>query len=390
MCSSDLIKVKKLLDEVECFRNSRAVVRKIRQKPNPTSKFNYITMEGEILSNLWFDKAEPFSKNFALVIQEPHRYNFLRLDGSLVFKTWLDAAKSFEGEYAVIKQHGSSTYQLMNSSGEVLKDRYDSILISTPDKIIVQKKGKFNILNQNLEMMMSRWPTFIRYIYPFSNELALVEEHSNTYNYLGGDGSWLFQNELGQRKSLALEMADSFCEGFAVVEDYFPHRGKVANFIDSKGKFLSKKWFDSASSFSGGLAAVYNQSSQWNYIDLNGKLLYPDGFASIDVHSFCDGLALVFLKDQPEKPRFIKKSGEFLDHPELSGAKHFIDGRALVEIDGEYSNFLTIDGTFLIPEHHKIGFLDENLRYVKGNPQPEDLFHWTDYGNLNWFGEILD
>ena len=116
------IKVKKLLDEVECFRNSRAVVRKIRQKPNPTSKFNYITMEGEILSNLWFDKAEPFSKNFALVIQEPHRYNFLRLDGSLVFKTWLDAAKSFEGEYAVIKQHGSSTYQLMNSSGEVLKE----------------------------------------------------------------------------------------------------------------------------------------------------------------------------------------------------------------------------------------------------------------------------
>lgn len=383
------IKIKILLDEIHSFRKGRAVVCQKRKKPHLHSKFNYVTMNGEVISELWFDKAEPFLKNFALVVQEPERYNFIRLDGSLLFDKWLAHGQNFCGEYAVIKKQGSSSYQLMNSKGEVLEDKYDLIIPYASEQIIVQKKGKFNLLNQNLEPMLGTWPSFIRDIYPFSNGRALIKEHSNTFNYLGLDGSWLFRDEFGLRKSLRLEGAYPFNEGFAVVQDYFPHRGSVSNFIDPEGKFLSRKWFNSAACFDGGYARVETAESEWNFIDSNGKMLHPDGFHGIP-SPFFDGLALVFLKDDPQKPRFIKKSGEFLDHPELSDARSFIHGRALVEIDGEFSNFLTLDGNFLLPNHYKIGALRPDLTYAKGEPDLEELKSWTEFGHLNWFGEILD
>ena len=65
-------------------------------------------------------------------------------------------------------------------------------------------------------------------------------------------------------------------DGFAIVE-----LNDKWNFIDVNGKLLYKQWFDYISDFENGIAKVI-LNNKYNFIDVNGKLVSQQWFDSYE------------------------------------------------------------------------------------------------------------
>ena len=131
------------------------------------------------------------------------------------------------------------------------------------------------------------------------------------------------------------EDAWDFYEGFAVVI----LNGK-RNFIDTKGKPLSEKWYDEAYSFYEGFAQV-KLNGKWNYINTEGKLLSEQWYD--DAYPFHEGFAHVKLDG---KCNFIDMEGKLLSEQWYDWAGNFHEGFAVVELNNK-NNFIDNEGNLL-------------------------------------------
>lgn len=89
--------------------------------------------------------------------------------------------------------------------------------------------------------------------------------------------------------------------------------------------------------FKEGLAPVMNDEANWGYIDKNGKIVIPFGWALAD--NFSEGLALV--ADDTLKSGFINKKGELVIPCKWTIASSFTNG--LASVMDEDGNWYTID-----------------------------------------------
>ena len=68
-------------------------------------KCNFISTEGRILSNQWFDNMRIFSEGFAGV-RLNGKWNFINTEGQLLSKQWFDWAYDFNEGFAIVRLNG--------------------------------------------------------------------------------------------------------------------------------------------------------------------------------------------------------------------------------------------------------------------------------------------
>lgn len=89
-------------DNIDDFHNDFAVVEK-------NGKFNYVKMDGVILSDEWFIYADNFESGFGVVgkmTEQGRKFNFINSDGEFLLPEWVDRAGFFMGDEAVIMKDG--------------------------------------------------------------------------------------------------------------------------------------------------------------------------------------------------------------------------------------------------------------------------------------------
>jgi len=127
-------------------------------------------------------------------------------------------------------------------------------------------------------------------------------------------------------------------------------------FIDKSGKFVIKPQFDSAESFSEGLAAV-GMNSKNGYIDKTGKLVIAARYDS--AFQFSDGLAKVAIGD---KSGFIDTRGNMVISPRFAYSgfgnslnyRGFKEGLAAVEVNNK-TGYIDKTGKIVIAATYKYG-----------------------------------
>jgi hypothetical protein len=396
------IKASNHLDSVGPFFDERALTYRIQavrsretEQQGSTRRYNFINAQGEFISEDWFAEANDFSCGLGLVKSESLRsYNYLRPDGNPLLDNWLHQANSFKNNYGVIRQSDDSQFRIIDLQGHFAGDPYDLILPFSEGKALIRIGKKHNFVDQNLEPLFSKWLYPVREIDSFRCGFSLVRSSTGAYNYLSENGGWLFRDNSGRRKDLHLSDAYGFQGGFALVTDRIPTVGKLLNFMTPEGKFLTKEWFRDAQPFLEGFALVKRKNSTFNFINHEGELLHSEGFS--EAHPFRDGLARVFTLDPHRQPRFIDKSGKFIQHEAIEEADDFSCGRALVKVYGDggesrFWNYLTLDGSFLLDEPLMTDAARPWLRpapFRDGRsiiPQESDAKL-----NLNWFGESIE
>ena len=169
--------------------------------------------------------------------------------------------------------------------------------------------GKHVYIDKSGTVVMA--PPFSQ-LWPFSGGLAKVRQ-GEKLGYINQSG----RLAIPARFDEALD----FSEDRAVVRI-----GDRVGYIDETGKLVVPPRYSKADSFSGGLARVVEQGSEYyGYINKAGQIVVPPKFTSAD--AFHDGLAAVQLH---QKWGYINSSGEWVIKPRFDSASRFSEGLASV------------------------------------------------------------
>ncbi|MFN8578142.1 MAG: WG repeat-containing protein [Candidatus Sericytochromatia bacterium] len=249
-----------------------------------SNKWSYYDLDGKQLFNNFYDDAYLFNNGLARVFNNK-RYGYIDKNGYQVIRTIYDYADNFYDGYAY------ATFE-----------NKDNTVINTQGKVVITTKKD--------------------HIYNFYEGIAVYAGENNRYGYVTKD--------LKKTKAI-YQFADNFKNGYARVKidnkwgiidknynyvinpiyDYINNfsedyalflKNRKSGFVNIKGKELGK-YFDSALSFSEGLAPV-SVDNIWGYINSFGDFVIKQRFDKAE--QFNNGLAKV------NNNSYIDKSGNII------------------------------------------------------------------------------
>lgn len=134
------------LDEMEKEKPGDELTKIRRISDN---KQNYITPDGNLISNEWFDRVNDFHEGKALVysVNEDHDIicNYLRTDGSFVSENWLSGGENFNDGWGI-----ASRNSFINDKGEIMTIPDAGCVYSFHSKRAeVYKNGQYYFIDTN-------------------------------------------------------------------------------------------------------------------------------------------------------------------------------------------------------------------------------------------------
>lgn len=242
--------------------------------------WGYAGQNGRISLNCIYEEALPFSGSYA-VVRLDGVYTLIDKNGywNAVDKNGLDAVTALAGTNLVgVKDGKYGIYT--NTFRKQGEETYDNVCLSDNGLILVQKGGKWALLDSDLKPLT---------------------------DYLFTD---VAVNSRGQ----------AFASGYAVVADekgYF--------LINSAGQACFETRFADARGIEGGFYAVKDNGGKWGFADEKGQIVVECRFA--DAHSFSDGLAAV---EYAGKWGYVTVKGTMAVEARYEQAYPFLQGSALV------------------------------------------------------------
>lgn len=197
--------------------------------------FNYKLPDGTYLSETYFSKATPFTKEgLALVENKEELKNFIKTDGKMLFKKWLVRADPFQEGYALVAEIPNHCY-FINAKGEHLGT-----------ETFIDGRG-------------------------FVENFAAVKRLNGCWNFYSKQGSYLCNTDY--------VTVNDFSEQRAVVQ-FEEGFGECFTFINQEGKEICTTHFLKAKDFYQGLAEVFyfgadGVETHRNYLRSNGELVCP-------------------------------------------------------------------------------------------------------------------
>ena len=192
------------------------------------NKWNFIDVNGNLLSKQWFDYISYFENGFAKVMLN-NKYNFIDVNCKLVSQQWFDYVYNFnENGIAIVELNNKCNF--IDVNGNLLSkqwfddiDNFDENGIAT-----VRLNNKWNFIDVNGKLVSQQWFDDIDNF--DENGIAKVKLNKK-FNFIDTNGNLLFK-----------QWFDDICNYTSSF--YMVKLNNKFNLIDTNGKLLSKQWFD--------------------------------------------------------------------------------------------------------------------------------------------------
>ncbi|MFN3402995.1 MAG: WG repeat-containing protein [Cytophagaceae bacterium] len=329
---------------------------------NENGKWGYCSKTGEKISACIYGKVQPFTGDYAEVINErgqrlvidkngetliqPEEMMFfdsgvLRLE-QLNKKVWVvnkDRYEAFEKvneELIRVKLKGK--YGIINTRGkEVVSVKYD--YVSSPSEegnYIVAIGNKWGVLADN--KYIHGPTTKYEQVFPFVNGMARMIKKGK-YGFIDAEGNvWI---------SPQYEETGEFSEGMLALKI----NGKWG-FVDKDEAIRVQPYYDKVFPFKNGCALVY-ANGKWNLVNKEGKELHAEGFDNIV--STASGRYIL--------ERGTRRGMAGIDGQEILDVKYGVirdlnNGTVMVRKDGQWG-VLDYNENFIIPIENDFLIYDE-------------------------------
>ena len=229
------------------------------------NKWNFIDVNGNLLSKQWFDYISYFENDFAIV-ELNDKCNFIDVNCNLLSQQWFDIVSNFN-EYGFAKVRLNKKYNFIDTNCNLLSQQwFDNVSNFKKNGFaIVKLNNKRNFIDANGKVLSKLWFDDISNFDEYGFARVVLNDKCNLIDTNGNFLSKQWFNWI-----------DNFDEnGIAKVR--LNHK---CNFIDTNGNFLSKQWFDNIYSFDSYGIAQVRLNNKYNFIDTNGNLLSEQWFDS--------------------------------------------------------------------------------------------------------------
>ncbi len=283
-------------------------------------KQGYIDKTGKILIQPQFHGASEFSEGLAIVgTFENYKAGYINKTGKFVIAPQFDNAQDFSeglaavgfGEYGM-HDGGEHKTGFIDKTGKiVIETKFRDAWLFSEGLAVVKDKGKFGFVDKTGKVVI---PLIYDAAFEFSEGLAVIKLNGK-YGYTDKTGKIVIEPRYFE--------ARSFSEGLASVKtkETVDANGyeRIAqdednafyNYIDKRGRIVLSD-FNSASSFSNGLARTYKNGND-EVINKMGKVVFKSELSILEF-DFSEGLAKVMLVNgKLDKINKTKKTLSFAD-----------------------------------------------------------------------------
>jgi len=199
---------------------------------------NYIDVEGNVLSDVWFEQVYDFDESgYAVVIDGNGSKNLIDKNGKLVIKKkcMITSIEPFKNGYAlVVNKKGHSNF-IRPDGSFVSKDWYYEVDEFCGSVCMVgrhQSKSKtmeYNFMNTSGNLLFDEWLDDYKYDFHTYDDVVIIYNKSNDlYNMIKPDGTLLYDKMSND------EIDDTNIDGVFQINTgrvYIDRRGNVLSFI---------------------------------------------------------------------------------------------------------------------------------------------------------------
>ena len=243
--------LKEIFDSVYGFYDGYA-----RVKLN--GKWNFISTDNRLVSpNQWFYFVYNFFNGYA-VVELNGKYNWIDINGNYLSEQWFDYCFNFNFNNGYARVGLNGKYNFIDTNGKIVSPNqwFELCVDFNEGYAKVKLNDKCNFIDTNGNYIGEQW---FEECDDFSNGYAMVELNGK-YNWIDTNGNYLS----GQW----FDDVDDFVNGYACVK----LNGKY-NWIATDKRLVSPdQWFEWCKDFVNGKAMV-KLNGKWNLIDTNGNIL---------------------------------------------------------------------------------------------------------------------
>ncbi|MGG3806412.1 WG repeat-containing protein [Metabacillus fastidiosus] len=312
-----------------------------------------------------YNWASPFSEGLASV-EINGKDGFIDKKGKMVIKPQYGQAMGFSEGLSGVEIKGTYLWGFIDKKGKmIIKPQYHNVSSFSEGMAQVFLNGKQGYINKSGKQVVK--PQF-RWSSDFSEGLAAVEIN----------GKKGFIDKTGKVKiKPQYDIVEDFSEGRAVVAKLDKIGLGRYGVIDKNGKIIVPLKYDYITSFSEGLASVM-LNRQTGFIDINGNyVISPQNWQVSIYGGFSNGLALMLTGPAfNEKVQFIDKSGKtvFKVPYEDLEVKSFSEGLAEVYVKGKWG-FIDKTGAIKIkPQYTYVSSFTEGMAVVGTSSKNGDRY----------------
>lgn len=216
-----------------------------------------------------------------IITRGANTYNLQNKNGTLAFPHENFASIEFsDGFYTAIKKNGNSIVLNRNATPIInMEFKNDDFLWCDGYCIVQMLNGMYNFLSNDGKILYDE--DFVK-VEDFINHFAIVQRKDGLFYILSDTGHFL-SDEGFNFANFALHPNRHQASDVNIIlgNTYIAHvirKNNKHNFINERGEFLSSEDFLSARSFFGNFSAIELENGYWNFIDTNGKILYPNEY----------------------------------------------------------------------------------------------------------------
>jgi len=251
-----------------------------------------------------------------------YTYGYMNENGDIISEVQWQEAKPFTNGFAVVKKNGM--YGLIDKTGKLVIDcKYSSVNSPKNGICLVSLNGKYGYVSvKGTTVSPVNWT----YAYDYTDGLALVWK-DGYYGYIGTDGQ--------TKIAFTWDEASSFENGYACVKQYGSRK-----FIDKEGNIvmtLSKEVIEVLGSYTDPAILLRNAYGKYGYCAKDGAMLTD--FKYNEAYGFSCGLARVKSGDYYG---YIDETGKEVIPFKYYSAMDFSDDIALVQ-NSYYTDYFYID-----------------------------------------------
>lgn len=242
-------------------------------------KWGYVGGDGRMALEFLYEEALPFSGEYA-VVRLDGVYTLIDKNGyrNAVDKNGLEQVTAIAGtRIAGIKDGKFGIYT--NSFRQLGDETYDDVCLNDNGMILVQKGGKWALLDSNLGAVTDYVFTDVARNsrgQAFSGDYAVVADEQG-YFLVDQTGAACYETRFADAKGLE--------DGLYAVADASGKWG----FVNGKGEYVIDCRYEDALSFSDSLAAV-KEGGKWGYVNRYQTMIVEPQFA--EAYPFLNGKAL--------------------------------------------------------------------------------------------------
>ena len=120
-------------------------------------KYNFIGVNGKLVSQQWFDYVYNFNKNGIAQVMLNNKWNFIDVNGNLLSQQWFDNVYEFN-ENGIATVELNNKWNFIDVNGNLLSKHWFNDIDEFENGIaIVELNNKYNLIDVNGKLVSQKW-----------------------------------------------------------------------------------------------------------------------------------------------------------------------------------------------------------------------------------------